>query len=62
VRTVAFATGTHATLALQDKTLIVTFNPERGYLGRASSREIARELSTVLNGTREAAAHTSVAR
>ena len=61
VRTVAFATGTRASLVLKDKALIVTFNPERGYLGRASSREIARELSTLLNGTREAAAHTGAA-
>jgi Domain of unknown function (DUF4908) len=61
VRTVAFATGGHASLTLEDKTLIVTFNPERGYLGRASSREIAGELSTLLNGAREAAAHTGIA-
>jgi Domain of unknown function (DUF4908) len=36
------------TLALKGKTLIVTFNPSAGYVGRASSRAIARALAKVL--------------
>lgn len=35
------------TLALKTKTLIVTFNPARGYEGRASSRAIARALGSI---------------
>lgn len=35
------------TLMLKAKTLIVTFNPARGYEGRASSRAIARALGSV---------------
>jgi hypothetical protein len=47
VRTVTLATGRRPALTLQDKTLIVTFNPERGYAGSASSRAIARALPIV---------------
>lgn len=47
VRTVTLATARRPTLTLQDKTLIVTFNPERGYSGSASSRAIARALPIV---------------
>ncbi len=36
------------TLGLNGKTLVVTFNPEHGYEGRASSRAIARALEKVL--------------
>jgi hypothetical protein len=36
------------TLTINTKTLIVTFNPGRGYEGRASSRAIARALGSVL--------------
>lgn len=35
------------TLMLKTKTLIVTFNPSRGYAGRASSRAIARALGSL---------------
>lgn len=47
VRTVTLATGRKPTLTLQDKTLIVTFNPEQPYSGSASSRAIARALPIV---------------
>jgi hypothetical protein len=57
VHRVTFATGTHPSLNLQNKILIVTFNPEAGYLGCASSRAVARQLGSLLGGTREAAAH-----
>ncbi|HEY1962155.1 MAG TPA: DUF4908 domain-containing protein [Rhizomicrobium sp.] len=56
VHRVTFATGTRPMLGLQNKALIVTFNPERGYLGCHSSRAVARQLGTLLSGTREAAA------
>jgi hypothetical protein len=42
---VTLATGRHPALRLQGKTLIVTFNPEWGYSGCASSRAIAREVA-----------------
>lgn len=48
VRTVTLATARKPMLTLQDKTLIVTFNPERGYSGSASSRAVARALGVVL--------------
>jgi len=35
-------------ITLSGRTLIVTFNPARGYVGRASSRAIARGLGTLL--------------
>lgn len=54
VSTVALATGTHAALGLHDRTLIVTFNPEQGYAGCASSRAVARALTGVLQTTRAA--------
>jgi hypothetical protein len=37
-------------VALNGKTLIVTFDPSRGYQGRASSRSIARALRAILSG------------
>jgi len=45
---VLIATAAKPTLALKGKTLLVTFNPGEGYVGRASSRAIARALSKVL--------------
>jgi hypothetical protein len=48
VSAVTLATAMRPTLRLHDKTLIVTFNPDRGYFGRASSRAIARALALVL--------------
>ena len=54
VRTVTLATGRKPTLTLQDRTLIVTFNPERGYSGCASSRAIARQLADLLTATKKA--------
>jgi hypothetical protein len=48
VALVTLATGRHPALRLQGKTLVVTFNPEQGYSGCASSRAIARNLSALL--------------
>lgn len=48
VDTVMVASGNKPTLGINGKTLVVTFNPERGYIGRASSRAIARALEKVL--------------
>jgi len=49
VDTVAISpSGGRPTLSLSGRTLVVTFNPGRGYLGRASSRAIARALPAVL--------------
>ena len=50
---VTLATGRLATLKLQDKTLIVTFDPERGYAGSASSRAIARALPKLFTKKRD---------
>jgi hypothetical protein len=47
VAMVMVALGAKPTLGLNGKTLVVTFNPERGYEGRASSRAIARALGKV---------------
>lgn len=52
VNSVTLATSTKPTLSLDSKTLIVTFNPDRGYFGRASSRAIARALKIVLAKTK----------
>jgi hypothetical protein len=49
--------GDPETYVLQNKALIVTFNPERGYFGLASSRSVASQLGALLGGTREASAH-----
>jgi hypothetical protein len=46
-------TGSKPTLALKGKTLIVTFNAGQGYVGRASSRAIARALWKVLPPVRK---------
>jgi len=48
VATVEIAQGSHPTLALSGKRLIVTFSPSGGYEGRASSRAIARALARLL--------------
>jgi hypothetical protein len=48
IRRVTLATGHRPTLHLQDKTLIVTFNPEQGYSGCLSSRAIVRGLWPIL--------------
>jgi hypothetical protein len=47
VSTVMVAMGGKPTIGLNGKALVVTFNPERGYEGRASSRAIARALGKV---------------
>ncbi len=49
VSVVMIALGGRPTLGLNNRTLVVTFNPGMGYLGRASSRAIARALSSVLS-------------
>jgi hypothetical protein len=54
VRRVTLATGTKPGLRLQDRTLIVTFNPEQGYSGCASSRAIVHELAGVLSEPKKA--------
>jgi len=46
---VLVSTGSHPTLTLSGKTLVVTFNPGHGYEGRASSRAIARALGTLFS-------------
>jgi hypothetical protein len=52
VNAVTLATSLKPTLSLDAKTLIVTFNPDRGYFGRASSRAIARALMIVLKNAK----------
>jgi hypothetical protein len=47
VGVVMVTVGGKPTLGLNGKTLVVTFNPEHGYDGRASSRAIARALAKV---------------
>ncbi|HEY5337549.1 MAG TPA: DUF4908 domain-containing protein [Rhizomicrobium sp.] len=47
VGTVMIAISAKPAITLKAKTLIVTFNPDRGYEGRASSRAIARALGQV---------------
>jgi hypothetical protein len=49
VSAVSIQTNSHPTIALNGKTLVVTYNPGRGFEGRASSRAIARALSTLLS-------------
>jgi len=46
---VLVATGGKPTLQLNGKSLTVTFDPNMGYAGRASSRAIARALGTLFN-------------
>ena len=45
---VTLAVAGRPTVTLNGRTLIVTFDPEHGYDGRASSRVIARALATLL--------------
>ena len=47
VDTVMVQSAGKPTIGLTGKTLVVTFNPEHGYVGRASSRAIARALEKV---------------
>lgn len=49
VTNVYIVTAEKPTLALKSDTLVVTFNPAKHYAGRASSRAIARALSTVFH-------------
>jgi hypothetical protein len=44
---VMLETSQRPTVALRGRTLVVTFNPGHGYVGRASSRAIARGLGTL---------------
>lgn len=53
---VTLATARRPGLRLEDKTLIVTFNPERGYAGCASSRAVERALAVVLTKKSQRAA------
>jgi len=46
-------TGHEPALTIAGKTLIVTFNPERGYSGCASSRAVARALDLALRGSKK---------
>ena len=48
VETVAFEEASRPTITLNVRTLVVTFNPARGYIGRASSRAIDRALGKIL--------------
>jgi hypothetical protein len=48
INAVTLATGHQAALKITGKTLIVTFAPERGYSGCASSRAVARALDLAL--------------
>lgn len=48
VSQVMVVTGSHPTLGLNGRTLVVTFNPGMGFAGRASSRAIARALGNIL--------------
>jgi hypothetical protein len=49
IATVSLAASGRSAITLSGKTLIVTFDPGRGYAGRASSRAIARGLVKMLS-------------
>jgi hypothetical protein len=49
IDTVSFEAASHPLITLNGRTLVVTFNPARGYVGRASSRAIARALGRLLS-------------
>ena len=49
IDTVRMALGVKAVVYLSGKTLNVTFNAHKGYVGRASSRGIARGLGILLS-------------
>ena len=46
---ISIQTNSRPTIVLSGKTLVVTYNPGRGFEGRASSRAIARALSSLLS-------------
>ena len=48
VNKVMLSIAMHPAVMMSGKTLVVTFDPARGYAGRASSRAIARSLRTLL--------------
>lgn len=47
IETLMITPSDRPTLAVKAKTLLVTFNPDRGFEGRASSRAIARALGKI---------------
>jgi hypothetical protein len=49
INAVSVQTNSRPTIALNGRTLVVTYNPGRGFEGRASSRAIAHALSTLLS-------------
>lgn len=49
VDTIMLSEGSRPTITLNGKALVVSFNPARGYLGRASSRAIARALGVLFS-------------
>jgi hypothetical protein len=49
ITSVTLAMAGRPTVTLEDKTLFVTFNPDLGYDGRASSRSIAFALGMLLS-------------
>jgi hypothetical protein len=49
INAVRLQTSAKPTIKITDKTLIVTFNPQTGYFGRASSRAIAFALGKMFN-------------
>ncbi len=49
VNTVSIQPASHPTIFVNGKTLVATFNPARGFEGRASSRAIARALANLLS-------------
>ena len=53
VSAVTLATGRQPALKIAGKTLVVTFNPELGYSGCASSRTVARALDLALRGNKK---------
>ncbi len=53
VTAVKLTQSSKPTIALNGKTLVVTFTPPRGYAGRASSRAIARALEKLFSVTQE---------
>ncbi len=48
VSTVMMSVAVRPAVMMNGKTLVVTFDPRRGFVGRASSRAIARALKTLL--------------
>jgi hypothetical protein len=52
VESVAFEEASRPTITMNGRTLVVTFNPRHGYIGRASSRAIDRALGKILSAQR----------